>query len=317
MEKRKLGRTGIEIAPLALGGNVFGWTADEKTSHALIDMFVERGFSLIDTADVYSTWVDGHQGGESEEIIGAWLKRGGAGAREKVVIATKVGWDTKNFGKGLSKEHILRSADASRKRLGVDRIDLYQAHIDDTSVPLEETLEAFAVLIDSGKVRAIGASNYAAPRLAEALAVSAKRGLPRFEVLQPHYHLANRSFFEGPLRDLCVAEDIGAISFYALAAGFLTGKYRSDKDLEGKARAPRVSHYLDPRGLDILAEMDKIAARLDATPAQVAIAWVMAQKGITAPIASATNLTQLADILRAAEITLDRAALDRLDRVSA
>jgi aryl-alcohol dehydrogenase-like predicted oxidoreductase len=233
MEKRKLGRTGIEIAPLALGANVFGWTADEKTSLSLIDMFVERGFSLIDTADVYSIWVDGHHGGESEEIIGAWLKRGGARAREKLVIATKVGWDTKTFGKGLSKDHILRSADASRQRLGVDQIDLYQAHIDDPSVPLEETLEAFAILVDSGKVRAIGASNYAAPRLAEALAVSAKRGFPRFEVLQPHYHLANRSFFEGALRDLCVAEDIGVISFYALAAGFLTGKYRSEKDLDG------------------------------------------------------------------------------------
>jgi aryl-alcohol dehydrogenase-like predicted oxidoreductase len=315
MEKRRLGRTGIQVAPLALGGNVFGWTADEKTSLSLIDMFVEQGFSLIDTADVYSIWVEGHRGGESEEIIGAWLRRGGA--REKLVIATKVGWDTKNFGKGLSKDHILRSAEASRKRLGVDQIDLYQAHIDDVSVPLEETLEAFAILIASGKVRTIGASNFAAPRLAEALAVSAKRGFPRFEVLQPHYHLANRSFFEGPLRDLCVAEDIGVISFYALAGGFLTGKYRSEKDLEGKQRARTVSHYLDPRGLDILAELDRIAARLGATPAQVAIAWVMAQKGVTAPIASATNLTQLAEILRSAEITLDRAALDRLDRVSA
>ena len=315
MEKRKLGRTGIEVAPLALGGNVFGWTADEKTSLSLIDMFVERGFSLVDTADVYSIWVEGHHGGESEEIIGAWLRRGGP--REKLVIATKVGWDMKNFGKGLSKDHILRSAEASRKRLGVDQIDLYQAHIDDASVPLEETLEAFAILIDSGKVRAIGASNFAAPRFAEALAVSAKHGFPRFEVLQPHYHLANRSFFEGPLRDLCVAEDIGVISYYALAGGFLTGKYRSEKDLEGKARAPRVSHYLDPRGLDILAELDRIAARLGATPAQVAIAWVMAQKGVTAPIASATTPAQLAEILRSAEITLDSAALDRLARVSA
>ena len=317
MEKRKLGRTGIEVAPLALGGNVFGWTADEKTSLSLIDMFVERGFSLIDRADVYSIWVDGHHGGESEEIIGTWLKRGGARAREKVVIATKVGWDTKTFGKGLSKAHILRSAEASLKRLGVDQIDLYQAHIDDTSVPLEETLEAFAILVNSGKVRAVGASNFAAPRLAEALAVSAKRGFPRFEVLQPHYHLANRSFFEGPLRDLCVAEEIGVISFYALAGGFLTGKYRSEKDLEGKARARTVSHYLDPRGLDILAELDRIAARLNATPAQIAIAWVMAQNGVTAPIASATTPAQLAEILHAAEITLDRAALDRLDRVSA
>jgi aryl-alcohol dehydrogenase-like predicted oxidoreductase len=315
MEKRKLGRTGIEIAPLALGGNVFGWTADEKTSLSLIDLFVERGFSLIDTADVYSTWVEGHRGGESEAIIGAWLRRGGA--REKLVIATKVGMDMKAFGRGLSKAHILRSAEASRQRLGVDQIDLYQAHTDDVAVPLEETLEAFAILVDSGKVRAIGASNFTAPRLAEALAVSAKRGFPRFEVLQPHYHLANRSFFEGPLRDLCLAEEIGVISFYALAGGFLTGKYRSEKDLEGRPRARTVSHYLDPRGLDILGELDKIAARLGATPAQVAIAWVMAQKGVAAPIASATNEPQLAEILRSAELTLDRAALNRLDRISA
>jgi aryl-alcohol dehydrogenase-like predicted oxidoreductase len=315
MEKRKLGRTGIEVAPLALGGNVFGWTADEKTSHSLIDMFVERGFSLIDTADVYSIWADGHRGGESEEIIGTWLKRGGA--REKLVIATKVGFDMKTFGKGLSKDHILSSAEASRKRLGVDQIDLYQAHVDDASVPLEETLEAFAILVDTGKVRAIGASNFAAPRLAEALAASAKRGFPRFEVLQPHYHLANRSDFEGPLRDLCLAEGLGVVSYYALAGGFLTGKYRSEKDLDGKPRARTVSRFLDPRGLDILAELDKIAARLDATPAQIAIAWVMAQKGVTAPIASATNEAQLAEILRSTEITLDRAALEELDRVSA
>jgi aryl-alcohol dehydrogenase-like predicted oxidoreductase len=315
MEKRKLGRTGIEIAPLAFGGNVFGWTADEKTSLSLIDMFVARGFSLIDTADVYSVWVDGHRGGESEAIIGTWLKRGGA--RDKVVIATKAGWDTKYFGKGLSKQHILRSAEASLKRLGVDCIDLYQAHIDDPSTPLEETLEALASLVESGKVRAIGASNYAAPRLAEALAVSAKLGLPRFETLQPQYHLANRSLFEGPLCDLCVAEDLGVIPFYSLAGGFLTGKYRSEKDLEGKPRARTVSQYLDPRGLDILAELDKIAARFEATPAQIALAWLMAQKGVTAPIASATNLTQLSEILRATEIKLDHDALDRLGRVSA
>jgi aryl-alcohol dehydrogenase-like predicted oxidoreductase len=315
MEKRKLGSTGIEVAPLALGGNVFGWTADEKTSLSLIDMFVERGFSLIDTADVYSTWVEGHHGGESEAVIGAWLKRGGA--REKVVIATKVGMDMKTFGKGLSKAHILRSVEASRHRLGVDQIDLYQAHLDDVSVPLEETLDAFASLVDNGKVRAIGASNFAAPRLAEALAASAKQGLPRFEVLQPHYHLANRSGFEGSLRDLCLDEGLGVVSYYALAGGFLTGKYRSEKDLEGKPRASTVSNYLNRRGLDILAELDSIAAHLNATTAQIALAWVMAQKGVTAPIASATTTAQLAEILGSTEIALDGAALDRLDRVSA
>ncbi|BBA33861.1 aldo/keto reductase [Methylocaldum marinum] len=315
MKKRRLGSTGIEIAPLALGGNVFGWTADEATSLSLIDRFVERGFSLIDTADVYSTWVDGHSGGESESILGLWLKRGGA--REKIVIATKVGMDMKSFGKGLSKAHILRSADASLKRLGVDQIDLYQAHIDDAYVPLEETLEAFALLVEAGKVRAIGASNFVAPRLAEALAISEAKGFPRFACLQPHYHLANRSLFEGPLRRLCLDEGLGVLSYYALAGGFLTGKYRKESDVAGKARAQTVAHYLDPRGLDILAEIDKIAARLDATPAQIAIAWVMAQPGITAPIVSATSLAQLEEILQSAEISLDRAALDRLDRISA
>lgn len=315
MKKRKLGATEIEIAPLALGGNVFGWTTDETTSFSLLDMFVERGFSLVDTADVYSTWVPGHRGGESEEIIGKWLRRGGA--REKIVIATKVGMDMKAFGKGLSKDHILRSADASLRRLGVDCIDLYQAHIDDVSVPLEETLEAFAILVEAGKVRAIGASNYTAPRLAEALATSAGAGFPRFACLQPHYHLANRSFFEGPLQKLCLDEGLGVLSYYALAGGFLTGKYRSEADLEGKPRARTVAHWLDPRGLDILAELDTTAARLEATPAQVAIAWVMAQPGVTAPIVSATNLAQLEEVLKSAEIVLDRKALDRLDRISA
>ncbi len=315
MKKRRLGATGLEIAPLALGGNVFGWTADVATSLSLIDRFVERGFSLVDTADVYSTWVEGHVGGESESIIGTWLKRGGA--RDKIVIATKVGMDMKAFGKGLSKAHVLRSAEASLERLGVECIDLYQAHIDDTTVPLEETLEAFAILVESGKVRAIGASNFVAPRLAEALAVSAAKGYPRFACLQPHYHLANRSFFEGPLQKLCREEDLGVLSYYALAGGFLTGKYRSEADLEGKPRARTVAHYLDPRGLDILAELDKTAVRLGATPAQVAIAWVMAQPGITAPIVSATSLAQLDEVLGSAELVLDRAALDRLDRVSA
>jgi aryl-alcohol dehydrogenase-like predicted oxidoreductase len=315
MKKRKLGGTGLEIAPLGLGGNVFGWTADEATSLSLIDRFVERGFSLLDTADVYSTWVPGHTGGESETIVGTWLKRGGA--RDKLVIATKVGMDMKSFGKGLSKAHILRSADASLKRLRVDCIDLYQAHIDDVSVPLEETLEGFAMLVEASKVRAVGASNYTAPRIAEALAVSAAKGYPRFACVQPHYHLANRSLFEGALQQLCRDEEIGVISYYALAGGFLTGKYRSGADLEGKPRARTIAHWLDPRGLDILAELDAIARRLSATPAQVAIAWVMAQPAITAPIVSATSLAQLDEILRSVDLGLDRAALDRLDRVSA
>jgi len=315
VEQRSLGAPDLKVAPLALGGNVFGWTADEATSLSLIDAFVERGFSLIDTADVYSTWVEGHQGGESEAIIGQWLKRGGA--RDKIVIATKVGMDMRKAGKGLSKAHIIQSAENSLRRLRTDHIDLYQAHIDDISVPLEETLEAFASLIEAGKVRAIGASNYVAPRLAEALAASAKAGLPRFACLQPHYNLVNRSLFEGDLQKLCLTEGLGVIPYYALAAGFLTGKYRSVADLPGSARAGTVAHYLDPRGLDIVDEIAKIAGRLAATPAQIAIAWVMAQPGITAPIVSATSLAQLEDVMQAATVSLDKQALSRLDRVSA
>jgi len=310
-----LGAPGVSVAPLALGGNVFGWTADEATSLSLIDAFIDRGFSLVDTADVYSIWVEGHEGGESETIIGRWLKRGGA--RDKITIATKAGMDMRKAGKGLSRAHIIQSAENSLRRLGTDHIDLYQAHIDDIKVPLEETLEAFADLVKAGKVRIIGASNYVAPQLAEALAVSETNGFPRFACLQPHYNLVNRSLFEGDLQKLCLTEGLGVIPYYALAAGFLTGKYRSVADLPGSARAGTVAHYLDPRGLDIVDELSKIAVRLEATPAQIAIAWVMAQPGITAPIVSATSLTQLEDIMKAATITLDKQALSRLDRVSA
>jgi aryl-alcohol dehydrogenase-like predicted oxidoreductase len=314
VEKRPLGRSGLAIAPLVLGGNVFGWTTDEATSFALIDAFVDRGFTMIDTANVYSTWVEGHQGGESETIIGKWLKRGGA--RDKIQIATKVGMPMP-AGKGLSKAHILAAADAALKRLRTDYIDLFQAHIDDPATPLDETLSAFADLLAAGKVRAIGASNYVAPRLAEALGIASAKRLPRFTCLQPHYNLVNRALFEGGLQELCCREGLGVIPYYALAAGFLTGKYRSEADLEGRARARTVSHYLDPRGLDILAVLDKIAARYQASPAQIALAWLLAQPGITAPIVSATSLAQLDEILPAAEIKLDADALSRLDRVSA
>lgn len=303
------------IAPLALGGNVFGWTADAATSFSIIDAFVDRGFSLIDTADVYSIWVPGHAGGESEAIIGEWLKRGGA--RDKILIATKVGMDMKANGKGLSKAHIIQSAEASLRRLGTDHIDLYQAHVDDVWTPLEETLEAFASLKQAGKARAIGASNYVAPRLKEALAVSDAKGLARYATLQPLYNLVNRALFEGELQKLCIAEGIGVIPYYGLAAGFLTGKYRSLKDCEGKPRGKTVAHYLDPRGLDILGELDKIAARYHATPAQIALAWLIAQPGVTAPIVSATSLQQFEEIAKAATIKLDAQALQQLDRVSA
>jgi len=314
VDKRALGTSGISIAPLALGGNVFGWTVDEATSLSIIDAFVGRGFSLIDTADVYSIWVPGHTGGESERVIGAWLKRGGR--RDAVHIATKVGMNMKAAGQGLSKAHIVAAAEASLRNLGTDTIDLYQAHIDDGTVPLEETMEAFARLVEAGKVRAVGASNYTAPRLAEALAASEAKGHPRFSVLQPHYNLANRALFEGELQQLCLREQIGVIPYYALAAGFLTGKYRRPEDLDGKARAGTVAHYLDPRGLDLLAEMDKIAARLGATLPQVALAWLIAQPAVTAPIVSATSLAQLDDIMAAPGLTLDAAALSRLDRAS-
>lgn len=314
VDTRALGTTAIRIAPLALGGNVFGWTVDEATSFSLIDAFVARGFSLIDTADVYSIWVPGHSGGESERVIGAWLKRGGR--RDAIHIATKVGMDMKAAGKGLSRAHVIAAAEASLRNLGTDCIDLYQAHIDDNTVPFEETLEAFSRLVEAGKVRVVGASNYTAPRLAEALAASDAGGFARFAVLQPNYNLANRALFEGALQKLCLKEQIGVIPYYALAAGFLTGKYRRPEDLEGKARAGTVAHFLDPRGLDLLAEVDKIAARLGATPTQVALAWLMAQPGVTAPIVSATSLAQLDDIMAAPGLVLDAAALSRLDRAS-
>ncbi len=315
MQHRTLGTSGLAFEPIVFGGNVFGWTADDATSFSLIDRFVERGFSMIDTADVYSIWVPGHRGGESETIIGKWLARGGA--RDKILIATKVGMDMQAAGKGLSKSHILASVEASLRRLKTDYIDLYQAHVDDASVPLEETLEAFAGLVAAGKVRAIGASNYEAPRLAEALAVSKAKNLPRFVSLQPHYNLANRALFEGALQDLCIAEGLGVIPYYSLASGFLTGKYRSTEDLAGRARGRGVAQYLDPRGLELLAEIDKIAADFSATPAQISLAWLLAQRGITAPIVSATGLAQLDEILDATKIVLNAEALARLDKASA
>lgn len=315
MTKRTLGTSDLRFEPIVFGGNVFGWTADEATSFSLIDRFVERGFAMIDTADVYSIWVPGHKGGESEAIIGKWLERGGA--RDKILIATKCGMDMQAGGKGLSKAHITKSIEASLKRLKTDYVDLYQAHADDTSVPLEETLEAFAALVKAGKVRAIGASNYEAPRLAEALAVSKAKDLPRYISLQPHFNLANRALFEGALQDLCVKEKIGVIPYYSLASGFLSGKYRKKEDLEGRARARGASPYLNERGLNLLAVIDAIAADLKATPAQISLAWLLAQPAITAPIVSATGLAQLDDILDATKIALSPDALAQLAKASA
>lgn len=315
MQSRRLGKSGLACAPLALGGHVFGWTVDRPASHSILDAFVDRGFSLIDTADTYSTWVPGHSGGESETIIGEWLAT--SGKRDQVLIATKVGGDMPGIGRGLSKAHVVRSVDKQLRRLKTDRIDLYQAHFDDTSVPLEETLEAFASLIACGKVRAIGVSNFSAPRLAEILALARTLSLPLPTCLQPHYNLVTRGFYEAGLQDLCLEEDLGVIPFRPLEAGFLTGKYRSLADTVGRARGAMVARILDDRSLDILRELDAAALRLNATPAQIAIAWLLAQPRITAPIVSVTSVDQLEEIFGSTQIALDGRTLMRLDLVSA
>ncbi len=315
MDKRRIGRSDLTVAPFCLGGNVFGWTADETASFAILDRFVERGFDFIDTADVYSRWAPGHVGGESEAVIGRWLAAR-PGVRDRIVLATKVGMDLGEAGKGLSALHIERACVASLRRLRTDRIDLYQSHLDDGDVPLDETLRAYERLIAGGKVRAIGASNYAPPRLAEALALSAAAGLPRYECLQPDYSLAARGY-EAELEPLCRAEQIGVIGYFSLAAGFLTGKYRSAADAAGRAREDRVAKYINPRGLALLDALDAVAAAHGASPAQVALAWVIARPGITAPIASATSVAQLDELLGAAGLTLSAEAIDRLDTVSA
>jgi aryl-alcohol dehydrogenase-like predicted oxidoreductase len=314
VQLRPLGHSPLSIAPLAFGGNVFGWSVDEARSFELLDAFVDAGFNLIDTADMYSSWVPGNRGGESETIIGKWLKR--SGKREQVVIATKVAkWSEQP---GLSPVNIQQAVEGSLKRLQVDCIDLYQAHQDDASVPLAETLGAFGRLIEQGKVRAIGASNYSADRLAEALAVSREQGLPRYESLQPEYHLAGRAGYEAALEPLVRREGIGVISYYSLASGFLSGKYRSEADLAKSAsRGGAVRKYLNPRGLQILAALDAVAAAHGATPAQVALAWLMARPGITAPIASATSVAQLRELMGAAQLTLAPDEIAALDHASA
>ena len=320
MQLRPLGRSGLQVAPLAFGGNVFGWTAQESTSFSLLDAFVDAGFNLVDTADVYSRWASGHSGGESETIIGRWLQAGGAAKRERIVLATKVGKPMGDEGSGrsgLSRRWIREAVEASLSRLQTDRIDLYQSHDDDPATPMEETLAAFAELIEEGKVRAIGASNFSAPRLAQALATSARLGLPRYESLQPLFNLVDRAPFEAELQPLCVAEGLGVINFFGLARGFLTGKYRSEADLGKSPRGGGVKGYLNPRGLRILAALDAVAQSLHATPAQVALAWQMAQPGITAPIASATSLVQFAELAAAARLTLSQADQQRLSAASA
>jgi len=315
MEKRRLGRTDLAIAPLVFGGNVFGWTADEKTSFALLDAFFDAGLNAVDTADVYSSWAPGNQGGESETIIGKWLKQSGH-SRDKAVIVTKVGSELGPERKGLSRRWILQAVEDSLKRLQTDYIDLYLSHWPDPETPYEETLAAYDQLLSDGKVRAIGASNLNSLQLREALDVAASGGLPRYAVLQPEYNLYDRDSFDGPVRDLCVSEEIGVISYFGLARGFLSGKYRTHKDLEGSARGSGVEKYLDGRGMRILGVLDELAEETGATQAEIALAWVRNRKGITAPIASATNLDQLASLIRSAELTLSDEAMRKLNDVS-
>ncbi|HUJ17735.1 MAG TPA: aldo/keto reductase [Nitrospirota bacterium] len=315
MKKRRLGNSGLEIMPLALGGNVFGWTVDEQAAFRILDAFVDAGGNLIDTADVYSRWVSGNRGGESETMLGKWLKQ--SGKRDRVLIATKVGSDMGPFGRGLSKTHILRSAEDSLKRLQTNVIDLYQSHRDDPNTPIEETLEAYGMLIGQGKVRAIGASNFSVERVASSLDVSSRKGYPAYQSLQPRYNLYDRMDFEADLEALCRAKDLGVITYYSLASGFLTGKYRTRNDLSKSLRGQGVGIYLNQRGFRILDALDLVAKEYGSTPAAVSLAWLMARPGVTAPIASATSVEQLQDLVAATRLELDRSAIETLNEASA
>lgn len=316
MEKRQLGRSALQVAPLMLGGNVFGWTIDEATSFRLLDAFVFAGFNFIDTADVYSRWAPGNQGGESETIIGKWMKA--RGNRDKVIVATKVGGDMTGRGeKDISRKWILEEVENSLRRLQTDYIDLYQTHWDVGTIPVEETLEAYAELVKAGKVRVIGASNFTPARLKASLEASAKHGYPRYESLQPHYNLVERERFEKELEPLCLENRLGVINYYSLAAGFLTGKYRSEADLSKSARGAGAKKYLNDGGLRVLAALDAVAGDYHSTPSSVAIAWLIARPGVTAPIASATSIGQLDSLIAATRLELSREAIGRLDAASA
>jgi aryl-alcohol dehydrogenase-like predicted oxidoreductase len=314
MEKKRIGNSELETSPIVFGGNVFGWTADEATSFALLDAFVDAGYNCVDTADVYSAWVPGHKGGESEEVIGRWLKR--RGRRDDVVIATKVGSEMGPDRKGLSKSYILRAAEDSLRRLETDYIDLYQSHRDDVSTPVEETLEAYTRLIEQGKVRAVGASNFDVARLKESLDASEAGGFASYVSLQPNYNLYDRSEFEGDVAELCLQRNVGVITYFSLAAGFLTGKYRSEADLSKSPRGGGIKRFLDERGFKILGALDEVSKELGATPAQVALAWLIAQPAVTAPIASATSLAQLQELLKAPSLSLGPEQLAKLDSAS-
>ncbi|MGH6860629.1 MAG: aldo/keto reductase [Phyllobacterium sp.] len=315
MEKRRLGRTGLSIAPLVLGGNVFGWTADRKTSFDLLDRFVDAGLDAIDTADAYSRWVPGNEGGESETIIGEWLAS--RNLRDRVTIITKVGSDMGQGRKDLSAAYIAKAAEASLKRLRIDTIDLYLSHWPDPDTPYEETLAAHEKLLKAGKIRALGASNLDAAQLRTALDTARDKNLPRYDVLQPEYNLYDRSTFDGALRDLCIAEDIGVITYFSLAKGFLSGKYRSEADLGKSPRGEGMKDYFNARGRNILAALDDVSAKHKAKQAEVALAWIIHREGVTAPIASATSLEQMESLIKAASLQLDTSDMAALDGASA
>jgi aryl-alcohol dehydrogenase-like predicted oxidoreductase len=315
MEKRRLGRTDLRIAPLVLGGNVFGWTADKTRSFELLDRFVGAGFNAIDTADVYSAWAPGNKGGESETIIGEWMRS--RGSRERVIVITKVGSPMGPGKKGLSPAYIEEACEASLKRLGVEAIDLYLSHWPDPDTPYEHTLSGYDKLLKKGKVRFVGASNLNAEQLGAALAVARRNNLPRYDVLQPEYNLYDRGGFDGPLRELCMAEEIGVITYFSLAKGFLSGKYRSEADLGQSPRGGGVKAYLNERGKRILSALDEVSRRLSAKPAEVALAWLMQRPGVTAPIASATNLDQIESLIKAASLSLPSTDVKALDEASA
>lgn len=310
--RRPLGRSGIEVSPLCLGGNVFGWSADEATAHAVLDAYVEAGGNAIDTANIYTHWAPGNRGGESEEIIGRWLA--GRPDRDALVVATKVGMAGGVHAKGLARDQVLRGAEGSLQRLGLERIDLYYAHEDDPATPLAETLATFGELVDQGAVRAIGASNYPAPRLAEALELSARDGLPRFEALQLAYNLLDRTEYEGGLQELCLREGVGAASYFSLARGFLSGKYRPGAPVPDSPRAAGVVRsYLNDRGVAALAAVDEVAAGHGATEAQVALAWIMARPGVACAVASATSAEQVRELAGAMNLVLAPGEVARLD----
>lgn len=315
MQTIELGKSGLKIPRLAVGGNIFGWTVDETQSFHLLDTLLEAGLNFIDTADVYSKWIPGNKGGESETILGKWIKA--RGIRDRVILATKVGMEMSETDKGLSRAHILKSIDASLKRLNTDYVDLYQSHKDDPAVAQEETLSAYAELIKAGKVRAIGASNFSADRLKAALDISEKQGLPRYESLQPHYNLIDRAEFEKDLEKLCLAKGLGVIPYFSLASGFLTGKYRSEKDFGKSSRGAGMAKYMNPRGMRILDALDEVAKAQGSTPASVALAWLIARPSISAPIASATSDSQIESLVAATRLALTKEEIQKLDKASA